>query len=68
MVKVGIVGYGYWGKNLVRNFNALDNLYVQDSVDHSQYNSYGDKVHAAHNAEVFLGIPRYFNAGLVLRF
>ena len=49
-------------------FNALDNLYVQDSVDHSQYNSYGDKVHAAHNAEVFLGIPRYFNAGLVLRF
>ena len=25
MVKVGIVGYGYWGKNLVRNFNALDN-------------------------------------------
>ncbi len=24
MIKVGIVGYGYWGKNLVRNFNALD--------------------------------------------
>ena len=49
-------------------FNALDDLYVQDAVDHSQYNSYGDKVHAAHNAEVFLGSPRYFNAGLSVTF
>ena len=49
-------------------FNALDDVYVQDAVDHSQYNSYGDKVHAAHNAEVFLGTPRYFNAGLAVRF
>ena len=49
-------------------FNALDDIYVQDAVDHSQYNSYGDKNHAAHNAEVFLGTPRYFNAGLVVRF
>jgi outer membrane cobalamin receptor len=49
-------------------FNALDDVYVQDAVDHSQYNSYGDKVHAAHNAEVFLGTPRYFNLGLTYRF
>ena len=49
-------------------FNALDAVYVQDAVDHSQYNSYGDKIHAAHNAEVFLGIPRYFNAGLKVNF
>lgn len=49
-------------------FNALDAVYVQDAVDHSRYNSYGDKVHAAHNAEVFLGLPRYFNAGLTIRF
>ena len=49
-------------------FNALDDVYVQDAVDHSQYNSYGDKVHAAHNAEVFLGSPRYFNAGLSVTF
>jgi len=40
-------------------FNATDATYVQDAVDHSSYNSYGDKVHAAHNAEVFLGTPRY---------
>ena len=49
-------------------FNALDDLYVQDAEDHSQYNSYGDKVHAAHNAEVFLGSPRYFNAGISVQF
>jgi len=31
MTNIGIVGFGYWGKNLVRNFNALDDcvlLYV----------------------------------------
>jgi len=49
-------------------FNVLDDTYIQDAVDHSQYNSYGAKVHAAHNAEVFLGTPRYFNAGLAVRF
>jgi iron complex outermembrane recepter protein len=49
-------------------FNALDNVYVQDAVDNSQYNGYGDKVHAAHNAEVFLGTPRHFNLGLAVNF
>jgi len=49
-------------------FNALDNVYVQDAVDNSQYNGYGDKVHAAHNAEVFLGTPRHFNVGLSVNF
>ncbi len=49
-------------------FNALDEIYVQDAVDHSQYNSYGDKEHAAHNAEVFLGAPMSFNAGLSVAF
>jgi len=49
-------------------FNALDNVYVQDAVDNSKYNGYGDKVHAAHNAEVFLGSPRNFNLGLSVNF
>ena len=49
-------------------FNALDGVYVQDAVDNSQYNGYGDKVHAAHNAEVFLGTPRNFNVGLAVNF
>lgn len=36
MVKVGIIGYGYWGPNLVRNFNAHKNCqvtYVSDKRD-----------------------------------
>jgi iron complex outermembrane recepter protein len=49
-------------------FNALNSVYVQDAVDNSKYNSYGDKVHAAHNAEVFLGTPRHFNLGLEINF
>jgi len=49
-------------------FNALDNVYVQDASDHSQYNSWGTKAHKAYNAEVFLGTPRYFNAGLKVNF
>lgn len=28
MLKIGVLGYGYWGPNIVRNFTALDNLKV----------------------------------------
>ena len=49
-------------------FNALDEVYVQDATDNSQYNGYGSKVHAAHNAEVFLGTPRYANVGITVNF
>ena len=49
-------------------FNALDDVYVQDAVDNSKYNGYGDKLHLAHNAEVFLGTPRYYNIGLTVNF
>ena len=49
-------------------FNALDNVYVQDATDNSKYNGYGDKLHLAHNAEVFLGTPRYYNIGLSVNF
>jgi hypothetical protein len=49
-------------------FNATDATFIQDAVDHSQYNSYGDKTHAAHNAEVFLGLPRTFNLGIAVNF
>ena len=49
-------------------FNALDNVYIQDAVDNSKYNGYGDKMHLAHNAEVFLGTPRSFNLGLSVNF
>ena len=49
-------------------FNALDDVYVQDATDNSKYNGYGDKLHLAHNAEVFLGTPRSFNLGLSVNF
>ena len=49
-------------------FNVLDEVYVQDAVDNSQYNSWGTKEHLAHNAEVFLGTPRYANIGLTINF
>ena len=49
-------------------FNALDEVFVQDAVDNSQYNSWSDKLHLPHNAEVFLGTPRYANIGLTVNF
>ena len=27
-IRVGVIGYGYWGPNIVRNFHALDNAQV----------------------------------------
>lgn len=34
MINVAIVGYGYWGPNLTRNFASLDNCRVKTIVDH----------------------------------
>jgi len=28
MVRIGVIGYGYWGPNIVRNFSACDNAKV----------------------------------------
>ena len=49
-------------------FNALDEIYVQDAVDNSQYNGFGTPAHLAQNAEVFLGTERWMNMGLKLNF
>ena len=53
-------------------FNVLDELYVSDARDNSQYNGYyGDNdinSHKASAAEVFMGIPRTFNAGFRFSF
>ena len=35
-LKVGIVGYGYWGPNLVRNFNGIDGCDVLAVCDRSE--------------------------------
>lgn len=49
-------------------FNLFDEIYVQDALDNSPYNGfYGTTnqfTHTANSAEVYLGIPRYFNAGI----
>jgi predicted dehydrogenase len=36
LLRVGVVGYGYWGPNIVRNFNAQDQARVVAVCDKSQ--------------------------------
>src|SRR5512143_3588471 len=36
MLNIGIIGYGYWGPNIVRNFNSLDGVKVHSICDSSQ--------------------------------
>jgi len=33
MIKIGVVGYGYWGPNIVRNFMEADNAVVKSVSD-----------------------------------
>ena len=53
-------------------FNLLDAMYIQDAVDNSKYNGfygYDNRFsHTVNSAEVYLGLPRTFNAGVVLTF
>ena len=52
-------------------YNILDEIYVQDATDNSRFNGYrndaererGILSHKADDAEVFLGVPRFFNFG-----
>jgi predicted dehydrogenase len=36
MIKVGVIGYGYWGPNIVRNLHALDSTKVVAVCDKSE--------------------------------
>ena len=47
--------------------NLTDALYIQDASDNSRYNAFDDD-HDADDAEVNLGMPRRFNAGLTVNF
>lgn len=61
-------------------FNLLDEIYIQDAVDNSPFNGnydngldpadagYEEFNHDVNTAEVYLGLPRTFNAGIVLTF
>src|SRR5437899_9624936 len=44
-VRVGVVGYGYWGPNIVRNFHSLENCEVVAVCDKS-----ADALRRAHRA------------------
>jgi predicted dehydrogenase len=33
MIKIGIIGYGYWGPNLVRNFSGIEQCIVKKVAD-----------------------------------
>src|ERR1700731_3155948 len=35
MIRVGVIGYGYWGPNIVRNLHGLDNMRVEMLCDKS---------------------------------
>ena len=48
-------------------YNVLDNLYIQDAVDNSRFNSFDDD-HDADDAEVYLGYPRNLNIGFQIVF
>jgi hypothetical protein len=65
-IPVNLLGLGL--QAYVHVFNALDAIYIQDAVDNSQYNAFGDKNHEADDAEVYIGMPRRINFGLNINF
>jgi predicted dehydrogenase len=36
MIKVGVIGFGYWGPNIVRNLHTLDSIKVEAVCDKSE--------------------------------
>jgi UDP-2-acetamido-3-amino-2,3-dideoxy-glucuronate N-acetyltransferase len=40
---IGLIGCGYWGKNLVRNFYELNSLYAICDIDKESLKSYQEK-------------------------
>ncbi len=60
MVRIGVVGYGYWGPNLVRNFAETDDVEVAAIADTD-----ATKLASAHRR--FPGIPTTTDVGDLLR-
>ncbi len=48
-------------------FNLFDEVYIQDALDNSRFNSY-DQDHDADDAEVHFGLPRRFTLGASVAF
>ena len=49
-------------------FNVLDDVYIQDAVDNSKYNGYGDKVHKFHNARSISWNTKKFQLRTICQF
>ena len=41
MLNIGVIGYGYWGPNIVRNFNSIDSCKGCSALRHE--GGYGDQ-------------------------
>jgi outer membrane receptor protein involved in Fe transport len=63
-IKVEGIGFEIFG----HIFNLLDEEYISDATDNSGFNAYGTKAHKADDAEVYFGLPQYFNAGIRLTY
>lgn len=60
MIKVAIIGYGYWGPNLLRNFSACDGATVAAVVDRRQ-----ERLRAA--KKIYPGVEVFASAEEVMR-
>jgi len=56
MIKVGIIGYGYWGPNIVRNFSTNEGSTVMSICDSNQA-----ALHRAHLAHQNIPVTRDWN-------
>ncbi len=56
MINVGVIGYGYWGPNIVRNFNSLDKASVVAICDVNQ-----DALNRARKAYPYVRITKDWN-------
>lgn len=63
MINIGLIGYGYWGPNLARNFNSNPNLNFTSICDFS-----ADRLETAKrlypNVRLFDNIEEFFNNDL----
>lgn len=63
MINVGLIGYGYWGPNLARNFNSNPNMKFTSICDFSS-----DRLAVAKrlypNVELFDNVDDFFKNGL----
>ena len=63
MINIGLIGYGYWGPNLARNFNANDNLNFTSICDFSSNRlTLAKKVYPS--VKMYSNLEEFFKNGL----